>query len=89
MIQTMLTTVAALAILVAAGGLAFGVTGRDDARRRTGLRILQAGLGSGGLLMILGGLLGPDHDSAIYGLLLLVLGTGVTAIGARRPGAPR
>lgn len=74
-------------IVVAAFGLVFGITGKTEGRRLAGLRILQVGMGIGGLALIGGAFLGGDGEDAVYGLLLLLFGTGVTAIG--RAKAPR
>jgi hypothetical protein len=69
------------AIAVAAFGLVFGITGTTEGRRKAGLRILQFGMGIGGFTLIGGAILGGDGEDAVYGLLLLLFGTGVTAIG--------
>lgn len=81
--------VAAVGALVGFGGLLYGVTGKAEPRRRLGLRLCQGGMAIAGLAMIGGGLMSPDKTDAIYGLLLLVFATGVTAIGPKRSGPTR
>lgn len=81
--------VTAVAALVGFGGLAYGVTGKAEARRLLGLRLCQGGMAVAGLAMIGGGLMSPDKTDAIYGLLLLVFATGITAIGPKRSGPTR
>jgi hypothetical protein len=78
-----LSALAAVAVLTGFFGLIYGVTGRADRRRALGLRLLQGGMTAGGLLMIGSALAGGEGSDAIYGLLLLVFGTGVTAISSR------
>jgi len=75
---------AALAALVGFAGLLYGATGKTDARRNLGLRLLQGGMTTGGLLLMTNSFtLGPQDD--LYsGLLLLILGTGATAINPRK-----
>ena len=70
------------AILVAALGVVLGAGASGAGARRLGLFACQAGLAIAGLAMIAGSLLRGD-DGAVYGFLLLVLGTGITAIGRR------
>ena len=81
--------VAAVAALVGLGGLVYGVTGRAEARRRLGLRLCWGGMVVAGLAMTGGALVSPDKTDAIYGLLLLVFASGVTAIGPKRSGPTR
>lgn len=81
--------VTAVAALVGFGGLVYGVTGKAEARRLLGLRLCQGGMAVAGLAMIGGGLMSPDKTDAIYGLLLLVFATGITAIGPKRSGPTR
>lgn len=83
MLIFVLTVVAAGAALIGFLGLIYGVTGRGDARRAFGLRLIQSGMAIAGLSMIGASVAGGEGDYAIYGLLLLVLGTGVTAISPR------
>jgi len=73
------------AILAAALGVVFGAGASGAGARRLGLLFCQVGLAIAGLAMIAGSLVRGD-DGAVWGFLLLVLGTGVTAIG-RRPSA--
>lgn len=79
-----LTVLAVLATLVGFAGMIYGVTGKSDARRQLGLRLLQSGMTLGGLLLITNSFtLGPQDD--LYsGLMLLVFGTGVTAINPKK-----
>jgi hypothetical protein len=73
-------------IIASVVGVAIGLTGAGERRRRLGLRLMQGGLSLAGLLMILSAVLGPDRSDVFYGLLLLAFGTGVTAIGRRKAG---
>lgn len=79
-------TIVIVLILVSGAGAGIGMTGADDRRKQLGLRLMQGGLSLAGLLMILSAALGPDRSDALYGLLLLAFGTGVTAIGRRKAG---
>jgi len=75
-----ISMLAVVCIVVGFAGLIYGVTGGSDARRNLGLRLLQGGMTLGGLLLITNSFtLGPQDD--IYsGLMLLLFGTGATAI---------
>lgn len=75
---------AALAALVGFAGLLYGVTGKTDARRNTGLRMLQGGMTLGGLLLIANAFIMGPEDDVYSGFLLLMLGTGATAINPRK-----
>jgi hypothetical protein len=74
---------AALAALIGFAGLLYGATGKTDARRNLGLRLLQGGMTMGGLLLIANAFILGPQDDVFSGLLLLVLGTGATAIKPR------
>ena len=85
-----------LALVLAAGaavigfaGLIYGATGQSDDRRKRGLRLCQVGMSVGGLLLIAVGVVSPDTSDVAFGFLLLVFGTGVTAIGRKGDQRPR
>jgi hypothetical protein len=75
---------AALAALIGFGGLLYGATGKTNARRNLGLRLLQGGMTIGGLLLIANAFILGPQDDVFGGFLLLVLGTGATAINPRQ-----
>lgn len=76
--------VAVLAVIVGFSGLIYGVTGKTDARRNLGLRLLQGGMTLGGLLLIANVFILGPQDDVFAGFLLLVLGTGATAINPKK-----
>ena len=78
--------IVAASVTIAVIGLIYGVTGESERRRAIGLSILQSGMGAAGLTLIGAGIFFAPPDTISFGLLLLVLGTGVTAIGRSRPG---
>lgn len=84
MISQMLQAFAALCVAVGLSGLLYGVTGDAQSRRTRGLRLLQGGMTAGGLLLIAASMTAGDIGDAMSGFLLLVLGTGVTAIQPSR-----
>jgi hypothetical protein len=73
----------AVAALTGFVGIIYGATGTSDRRRLIGLRLCQIGMTSAGLVMIAAGLMSPQPTDAVFGLLLLAFGTGVTAIGGK------
>lgn len=77
--QVLLYAVAGLAI-IGMVGLAVGLTSRSPQGRTRGLWILRLGFGGAGALAIVGSFLGGDPQGWWYGLALLVVATGVTAI---------
>jgi hypothetical protein len=77
-----LTIMAGVFVTIGLGGLIWGVTGRTEARRKQGLRMLQTGMAAGGACLMLKGFSG-DTESIIYGATLLVFSTAVTGIGPK------
>jgi hypothetical protein len=78
------TIVAVTSILVAFAGLIFGVTGRSDAWRAAGLRIVGDAMSVAGFVLAAGGALGGEVSSVFAGLLLLLFASG-DRVQAKRP----
>ena len=79
-----LSLLAGLAALVGFAGMIYGITGKSDARRHLGLRLLQSGMTLGGLLLITNAFTFGPQDDVFAGLMLLLFGTGVTAINPKK-----
>jgi hypothetical protein len=79
-----LSILAAAAALVGFAGMIYGVTGQGEARRALGLRLLQGGMTMAGFLLITNSFVVGPEDDIYSGILLLVLGTGATAIHPKK-----
>jgi hypothetical protein len=75
------TVIAAVGAITGLAGIVYGATGKTDRRRRIGLWLCQGGMSVAGLVLIAAGIFSSDASNAAFGLLLLVFGTGITAIG--------
>lgn len=88
MIETGLTIAAGVAALVGIGAIVLATTARSERGNQIALRCAQAGLSLAGVLMFLSYFAAGEAMSLFGGLMLLVFGTGMTAIGRRsRPKA--
>jgi hypothetical protein len=90
MIQTLLTLAAGLLALAGLTGLVLGGLARTAVSRRFWLRTIQIGMSLSGVCVLAKALLGDGPEGFYSGPLLLVAGTGITAIlPARRAAEPK
>ena len=86
MLSSIVQIIAAGVVLLAFAALIRGATSQNDSTRKTMLRIFQVCMALAGLMLIALSVSGVGWDHAVYGFMLIVFGTGISAIGGRTKG---
>lgn len=78
-----LTVLAGVAAAIGLFGLVLGVATRAPKWRTLGLRAMRGGWGMAGVMLVIDGLIAPANGGIFYGVALLVVAVGATAIQAK------